>query len=370
VLVIVAPDKFKGTLTAREAAGAIAEGVREVYPAARVDAVPLADGGEGTMDALRDAIGGELLLQEVTAPDGAATRAPLCRLANGDVLVEMALASGLALVPVERRDPLRASSEGTGELLAAALRLEHRRVIVAVGGSATTDGGTGAARALGWRFVDAGGRDLPPGGGSLVDLDSIVPPRAAIEGVLGACDVTSRLVGPAGAARVFAPQKGASPADVDHLERALERLRDVVRDDLGVDVGTIVGSGAGGGMGAGLVAFCGAELRGGFDLVAEASQLEQRLAGATLVVTGEGRIDEGTVAAKVPAGVARLARAAGVPCYAVAGEIAVPNDVLAELGFTAALATGTHVQGRVAGDPYEALVATTAGLLRLHGSPE
>ena len=369
MLVIVAPDKFKGTLSAREAAAAIARGVLEVYPTAEVALMPLADGGDGTMDVLIEAIGGERFYEDVCGPNGAPVRAPLCRLADGDVFVEMALASGLTLLTAEPLDPLGASSEGTGRLIAAAGRLDPPNLIVGVGGSASTDGGTGAARALGWRFLDRRGRDLAPGGGALVELATIEPPAHVPSGVVGACDVSSPLIGPAGAARVFAAQKGATPSEVALLDRALENLRDVALGRLGIDIGSLAGGGAGGGMGAGLVAFLGAELRSGFALVAEATGFTERVAGAAFVLTGEGRIDEGTAAAKVPAGVARLARAAGVPCFAVAGEISIPDEVLTDLGFTATVGSRTEADSRDVTDRSDALVSATITLLKRHGPP-
>ena len=347
----------------------MARGVLEVYPTAEVALMPLADGGDGTMAVLEEAIGGERFYEQVGGPNSAPVRAPLCRLADGDVFVEMALASGLALLTGGQRDPLGASTEGTGRLIAAGGKLDPAHLIVGVGGSASTDGGTGAARALGWRFLDRRGRDLAPGGGALVELATIEPPDHVPSGVVGACDVSSPLIGPAGAARVFAPQKGAKPSEIVLLDRALENLSAVVLEELGIDIGSFAGGGAGGGMGAGLVAFFGAELRSGFDLVVEATGFGKRVAGATLVLTGEGRIDEGTVADKVPAGVARLARAAGVPCFAIAGDIAVSRDVLIELGFTSAIALPSRPDDRGATDAFEAVVTSTIALLRAQGPP-
>ncbi|MGH2754267.1 MAG: glycerate kinase, partial [Actinomycetota bacterium] len=207
MLVVVAPDKFKGTLTARAAATAIASGVARVLPAADIVRLPLADGGEGTIEALGSALGGKPIVATVPGPLGRPVRASMSLLGNGDIVVEMARASGLDLVPEDRRDALAATSVGTGASIARAWELRPRRTIVAVGGSASTDGGTGAARAIGWRFLDAEGRDLPWGGGALVHLAGIESPAELPSGVVGACDVTSPLCGPDGAARTFGPQK-------------------------------------------------------------------------------------------------------------------------------------------------------------------
>ena len=366
---IVAPDKFKGTLTAREAANAIASGVGRVLPSADIVRLPLADGGEGTADALVSALGGESVFATVPGPLGEIVRAPLWRLSNGDIVVEMASASGLHLVPEGRRDPLAASSEGAGGLIAKAWNLSPRRLVVGVGGSASTDGGTGAARAIGWRFLDREGRDLPRGGGALTDLATIEGPDELPSGVVGACDVSSPLCGPAGAARVFGPQKGATPAQVELLERGLERLREVVAAQLGVEIDGVPGAGAGGGMGAGLKSFFRAELRSGFDLVAGAVGLRRALDGASLVITGEGRIDDATLADKVPAGVARLARDAGVPCLAVAGELALDAERLGNAGFAGAIGCTSAIGSRALLDPVGAVTEATAMLLVAHGHP-
>jgi glycerate kinase len=317
----------------------------------------MADGGDGTLLALQDAIGGSLSFFEVEGPLGDPITAPVALMADGSAMVEMALASGLERV--RHLAPLRASSVGTGRLIAHARALTRGPIVVGVGGSASTDGGTGAATAIGWRFLDDLGRDLAPGGGSLKDLHSIVSPEEIPTGVVGACDVMSRLTGESGAARRFAPQKGAGPHDVELLEFGLERLRQVAERDLGLDLDGFAGGGAGGGMGAGLKAFFAAELRYGFDLVADAAGLDDLLAGASLVITGEGRLDEASAAAKVPGGVADRSRAAGVPCVVVAGEVALDGHALRRAGFTAALGADSLAGGGALSDP-AAAVATTA----------
>jgi glycerate 2-kinase len=336
VKVAIVPDKFHGTLGARRAAEAMATGVRRALPDARISLHPMADGGEGTIDALAPR-GIRVDRLEVPGPLGEAVAAPLLWLDERCAVVEMATASGISLVPPDARDALRATSEGTGALVRAACERGAREVLVGIGGSASTDGGTGAARALGWRFLDEGGAELPPGGGPLVDLALIdgrssAPFDARIKGL---CDVDNPLLGRRGAARAFAPQKGASPAEVARLEQGLAALADRLSADAGIEVGGLAGAGAGGGMGAGLVAFFGAALERGFDVLARLVGLPEAIAGASLVVTGEGTLDEQTLAGKAPMGVARLATGRGARCVVVAGEVRVDEARLAALGMEA-----------------------------------
>jgi len=336
--ILVAPQEFKGTLSAREAAEAIALGLRRSLPDAELDLLPLADGGPGTVEALVEATAGRYVETEVHDPLGRPVRARWGALGDGRTapssasgglrtsVIEMAAASGLVLLRPEERDPQRASTSGTGELLRAALDAGYRRVIAGVGGSATNDGGAGLAQALGARLLDEHSSDLPPGGAALARLDRI--DVAGLDGrlqeteVIVAADVTNPLCGPDGASLVYGPQKGASEAIARELDAALAHYAEVVRRDLGVDVAGIPGAGAAGGLAAGLIAFCGAELRPGFDVVAEAVGLAERLRRADLVVTGEGRLDRQTAFGKTTAGVARLAREAGKPIVAVVGSVA------------------------------------------------
>ena len=276
----MAPDKFKGTLSAGEAADAIAAGVAAALPAARVILIPMADGGEGTLAALMGSKGGELLEFEVEGPLGEPTVAPIALLEDGSAVVEMATASGLQLI-AGREDPLRASSVGTGRLIAHALEsMRAGALIVGVGGSASTDGGTGAATAIGWRFLDERGRDLAPGGSELERLAEIATPASVPRQVVAACDVMTALTGEGGAAKRFAPQKRATPAEVDLLEAGLLKLQEVVARDLGIHLERVPGAGAGGGMGAGLAAFFGAEIRRGSDVVADVVGLDGRAYGS------------------------------------------------------------------------------------------
>jgi glycerate kinase len=320
----VAPDKFKGTLSAREAARSIAEGVRASVPRAEIVDVPVADGGEGFLSSLL-ARGGESHHVTVRGPDGAPVQALVGYLDEGRVVLESAQACGLSLV--SRTDPLGSSSAGVGDLILHAIT-DHspKKIVVGIGGTASTDGGTGAATALGWRFLDAAGEDLRPGGGALPRLHAIdgtgVDVRIAGVPIVAACDVVNPLVGARGSAAVFGPQKGATREQVDVLAHGLARLAAVVHRDLGVDVSRLPHGGAGGGLAAGLAAFAGAELTPGFGYVASECDLPAEIARADLVVTGEGRFDATTGEGKVVSGVMDLGTRAGVRTVVVAGEVA------------------------------------------------
>ena len=324
--IVVAPDSFKGSASAREVAEAIADGLRRALPSVEIETVPMADGGEGTVEALVEATGGRYVDVQVTGPLGEPVQARFGLLGDGaTAVIEMAAASGLPLVPPHRRDPLVTTTYGTGEMIRAALDRGARRLVIGIGGSATVDGGVGMAQALGVRFLDAEGRDIGPGGGALAHLDRIdlsgLDSRLRATEILVACDVTNPLYGPDGAAPVFGPQKGATPEMVAILDANLRHLADVIRRDLGLDVSTLPGGGAAGGLGAGLVAFCSARLRPGVELVIETVGLERRLQGADLAVTGEGALDRQTPYGKTPAGVGRLARRLGIPAVAIVGSI-------------------------------------------------
>jgi glycerate kinase len=326
VKVVVAPDKFKGTLTAGDAAEAIAEGWRQGDPSARVDVAPLADGGEGTLDALAPAMGAAVRRERVTGPMGDPVEAAF-GLAGDVGIVEAARACGLGLVAERDRDPLRATTFGVGELIAAACRAGAARVLVGLGGSATNDGGAGMAQAVGFGLLDGTGADLPRGGGALAGLDRIdasrVDPAVRAAAFVGLTDVDSPLTGPRGASKRFAPQKGASNDDVVALDAALERLADVAEHDLGTPIRDLPGAGAAGGLGAGLAAFLGATLESGVRAVMAAVGFASRLDGADLVVTGEGAFDEQSLGGKVPWAVVREARARTVPAVVLCGRASV-----------------------------------------------
>ncbi|MFI1015525.1 glycerate kinase [Streptomyces sp. NPDC020965] len=339
--VVIAPDSFKGSLTAGAVCAAIETGVRRALPDADVARVPMADGGEGTLDCVLGATGGREVTMTVTGPLGRPT--PARYLLGRDAaygVVELAAASGLPLVAPDEMDPLRADTTGTGELIADAISRGARDVLVCIGGSASTDGGTGLMRALGVRFEDADGVALPPGGAALarlarVDTDG-VPEAVRRTRFRIACDVTNPLTGPAGAAAVFGPQKGATPDQVRQLDDALHRFGEVLAGQFGVRVHDLPGAGAAGGTCGGMVAVLGAEPVSGCELVADLVGLEAALTGADLVITGEGRLDRQSAGGKVVSLVARLARKNGTPAVALAGQIVPPVDELHDIGLTAA----------------------------------
>ena len=338
--VVIAPDSFKGSLPAQEVASAIAAGIRAVWPDATIDCIPLADGGEGTVQALVSATGGRLVETRVTGPLGEPVDAFFGVLGDGvTAVIEMAAASGLPLVPPDRRDPAVTTTRGTGELILAALDEGCRRLIVGIGGSATNDGGAGMAQALGASFKDGKGAELPPGGLALAQLHSIdlsgLDRRLQHVEIVVACDVDNPLYGPNGASAVYGPQKGASPELVDRLDRALQRLAEVIRAQLGIDVQQIPGSGAAGGLGAGLVAFLGATLKPGIEIVLDAVQFHQRIQGADLIITAEGGVDRQTAFGKTPSGVLKAAQAAGVPVIVVGGSLSDDAFHLYQHGFAA-----------------------------------
>ena len=338
--VVIAPDKFKGSLSASEAAWAIGRGVLRADPSAIIDLAPMADGGEGIVEALVEATGGWTVEVDVSGPLGEPTRSRFGLLGDGQsAVLEMASASGLGLVPIGQRDPTRTSTRGTGDLILAALEQGIDRLIVGIGGSATNDGGAGMAQALGYRLLDRDGREIGPGGGSLSGLDQIdasgvdpVISRATIE---IASDVANPLCGSDGASRVYGPQKGASPEQVEQLDRNLAHLAEIIRRDLGVDVLGLPGGGAAGGLGAGLVAFAGASSRSGIELVMEAVGLRDRLESADLCFTGEGALDASTASGKTVSGVAGLARSLGVPAFVLAGTVGLGAEAILGQGASA-----------------------------------
>ncbi|WP_321349732.1 glycerate kinase [Halopseudomonas oceani] len=323
--VLIAPDSFKESLSARAVAEAIAAGWARVYPDAELRLCPMADGGEGTVDAVLAATGGERQQTEVAGPLGDRVVATWGLLPGQRAVIEMAEASGLHRVEPARRDVLSASSFGTGELIRAALDAGVRRIVLGLGGSATNDGGAGLLAALGVRFLDRAGQELTPGGAALASLSQIdltgLDTRLAQVEVLVAADVDNPLCGPRGASAVFGPQKGASPAQVEQLDAALAHYADVMAATLGEDLRDQPGVGAAGGLGFAARAVLKAAFQPGVQLVAELAGLVEALEGADLVITGEGRLDGQSLHGKTPVGVARLARAAGVPVIALAGSL-------------------------------------------------
>ena len=327
--IVIAPDLFKENLTSLEVASEIETGLRRVWPDAECIKVPMADGGEGTVQSLVDATGGEIIKCEVSGPLGEKVMAAYGLLGDRrTAVIEMAEASGLPLVPKDKRDPLRATTYGTGELIADAIKRGVEEIILGIGGSATNDAGAGLAQALGVRFLNFGGapiRDLIAGGDlddvQAVDLSAVNPGLAKVR-ISVACDVTNPLYGEKGAARVYGPQKGATPEMVEILDRNLAHFAHVIKRSIGADVADRPGAGAGGGIGAGLMAFTNATLKRGIELVVATTRLEDYMQGADLAITGEGRVDSQTAFGKTPSGVAVAARKHGVPVVAIGGGLA------------------------------------------------
>ena len=319
---VIIPDSFKGTLSSLEICQIVTEEILTLEPDAEVCAIPVADGGEGTVDAFLSAVGGQRITLHCTGPWGEPVSAFYGLLPDGSAVVEMAAAAGLPLVG-ERRDPEKTTTYGVGQMMAHAAAHGARQIVLTLGGSATNDGGCGAAAALGMRFYDEEGRSFVPTGDTLcrisrIDAGAVKETLRGIP-VLTMCDIDNTLCGPSGAAAVFGPQKGADEAMVRRLDEGLLHLAQVIRRDLGVEVLTLPGGGAAGGFGAGAAAFFGSPLRMGIDVVLELAEFDRRAAGADLIITGEGRLDSQSLRGKVVIGVARRARALGVPVAALVG---------------------------------------------------
>ncbi|MBL0949421.1 MAG: glycerate kinase, partial [Pseudomonas sp.] len=338
--IVIAPDSFKESLSAPDVAAAIARGWQQVFPDAECLLRPMADGGEGTVDALLAAVGGERREHEVRGPMGAPVKAHWGWLGQGTAVIEMAAASGLHWVPREQRDARLACSFGTGELIREALDAGATRIILGLGGSATNDAGLGLLQALGVRFLDAQGNQLSPGGAALASLDQLdlssLDARLLKVQIEVAADVDNPLCGPRGASAVFGPQKGATPEHVAELDTALGRFARIAAATLGEDHAEFPGVGAAGGLGFAARAFLKASFRPGIELVAELSGLAAAVENADLVITGEGRMDAQTLHGKTPVGVARVARTAGVPVIALSGSLGENYQALYEAGIEAA----------------------------------
>ncbi len=340
--VVVAMDSFKGTMSARDACALVRDGIHEVAPTVEVILVPMADGGEGTAEALMTARGGDWITCSVIGPLPDMTVAAGFAWFEDDrtALVEMAMASGIMLVPRDQLDPLRATTYGTGQCLQAALDHGAERLILAVGGSATTDGGVGAAQALGWRILDAEDQPVPLGGGGLSRIARIIPPINRVTPPLEVlCDVTNPLTGPEGSAAVFGPQKGATPAMIQQLDAGLVHWAHTVRTQLGVEIETLPGAGAAGGLAAGMVACMAAKLVPGIDTVMSASGLAGHMAEADWVISGEGRFDRQSLGGKVVSGIQRLARDHRIQVGVIAGAVQVDEAVCKDQGLAFAWST-------------------------------
>lgn len=371
--IVVAPDSFKECLSADKVARAMARGVLDQLPDAEVVERPMADGGEGTLEALLASLGGKKVRRTVTGPLGDKVKSCFGWVDSEKLaIVEMARASGLDLVPSKKRNPLKTTTRGTGELIRAALEKGAETVLVTIGGSATVDGGTGMAAALGYRLLDDQGNDLPDGGGALGRLMKIdastAHPRLSEVDVRVACDVDNVLCGKRGAAAVYGPQKGATPEMVKRLDAGLQLLAEVIHRDLGVRVMDLAGAGAAGGLGAGLVAFCGAGLASGVDLVADAVGLDDALHEADLVLTGEGQLDGTSGDGKVPGGVARRGAARGVPVVAVCGSAGSGADDLLKRGLASyfSICPGPVPEQQAIDDAANLIRSTTRRIVSLY----
>jgi glycerate kinase len=341
--ILIAPQSLKGSLSAAEAGQAIAQGVQAVYPQAEIDIVPVADGGEGTVQALVDATGGTIVQQVVTGPLGTPVFAFFGLLGDGrTAAIEMAACAGLPLVPPEQRNPRITTTYGVGELILAALAYGSRHFIIGIGGSATNDGGAGMAQAMGAALLTNEGTEIARGGAALATLAHIstlnMDTRLQECTIEVACDVTNPLCGPSGASAVYGPQKGATPEMVAELDNALDHYAQLIEKDLGLSVRDIPGAGAAGGMGAGLIAFTHATLRPGAQIVLEAVHLEERVRMADLVITAEGQIDAQTAYGKSVGSVASVAKRYGLPVLALAGSLGDHYQVVYELGVDAVVA--------------------------------
>ncbi len=368
---LCAPDSFKESLTAMEAARAMAQGIENADHDAEVRCLPMADGGEGTARALVDATGGSMRAVPVHDPLGRPVEGHFGLLADGTTaVVETAEASGLALLEAKERNPLIASSYGTGELMLAAVRSGAKRIIVGLGGSATNDAGAGLLQALGVRLLDGNGNDLKRGGAALADLATIdistMDPALKNVAITAACDVTNPLTGPTGASAVFGPQKGASKDDVATLDASLAHFAQVIDSQLGVAVNDVPGAGAAGGIGAALKGFLNAEFRPGIAIVIEQSGLDAAAQWADVVFTGEGSIDFQTKFGKTPAGVAETAKRHGKPVIAVAGHIGTGIDELHEVGIDAVfgIAPGAASLSELLADAAANVTRTTEQIVR------
>lgn len=341
--IVIAPDSFKGSCSTIGAAQNIEDGFRRIFPDVQAVKIPIADGGEGTVEAMVLGAGGTVHICTVTGPMGQSVDARYGILKDGTGVVELAAASGLPLIPEGQRDPTRATTYGTGQVILEVLKAGCRRVIIGLGGSATNDAGVGLAQALGVSFLDANGKELPFGGEALanlhtIDLSGIHPLVQGAEFII-ASDVDSPLCGPHGASHVFGPQKGADATTVQRLDDALAHYAHVLKEQLGQDILELPGAGAAGGTTASLVALFGAVIRPGIQVVLDAAHFDEHVQNADLVITGEGRIDSQSIHGKVPMGVGQRAHQFGVPVLAIVGDIGPGADACYNYGVDAILST-------------------------------
>ena len=338
--IVIAPDSFKGSASSLQIAVSIQKGIQRVCPDAQFDLIPIADGGEGTCEAVLASAAGEWITRRVVGPLGAPVDARYCMLEDRTAIIEMAAASGLTLVPHDELDPMRATSIGTGELIRDALDHGARRLIIGIGGSATNDGGAGMLQALGGSLRDSEEKEIGFGGGVLDKLHTLdlskLDPRIQNSDITIACDVTNPLLGPKGASAVYGPQKGATAEQVRVLDQSLTHYAKIVKAATGIDAADLEGAGAAGGLGYGLLVFLGASLKRGIDTMLDLAGFDERIKGADLVITGEGRIDGQSAFGKVPVGIAsRVKRAGELPVIAFAGGIGEGAERLYDLGIDA-----------------------------------
>ena len=372
--IVVAPDSYKGSLSAVAVAAAMEQGILSVFPHATVVKVPIADGGEGTVEALVTATNGRIIHQEVVGPLGEPHKAYWGLLGDGKTaVIEMAAASGLPLIPKGKRNPRLATTFGTGQLMKAALDQGILNLIIGIGGSATNDGGVGMAQALGAKFYDASGNELPYGGAALAKLASIdlsgVDTRLQAASVLVACDVDNPLCGPRGASAVYGPQKGATPAIVAELDAALKQFAVVAKTATGKDVAELPGAGAAGGLGAGLLFFTNAQLRPGVEIILETTGFADIVKEACLVITGEGNTDFQTAFGKAPVGVAKIAKQFAVPTVCLSGGLGKDHEQVLDHGIDGIMSIVPHPMSLEECVNSAALLveAATARLCRLIG---
>lgn len=339
--VLIAVDSFKGSLSSQKAGEAITAGIQRVFPDATTEVITMADGGEGTVEAIVQAEAGKIQVIRATSPIGETVEAIIGQLPDGTAVLEMASASGLPLVPKEKRNPLVTSTYGTGELIRKAMDWGAKQIVIGIGGSATNDGGAGMAQALGVKLLDREGHELEPGGEALARLERIdlsgLDPRLKETKVIVMCDVVNPLCGPRGASAVYGPQKGATPEMVKQLDQNLVHFAQKIKEQLGLDLADVPGAGAAGGLGAGLLAFTGAELKTGVEAILDTVGFDERLKHADVVITGEGRIDGQSVYGKVPMGVAKRAMKYGKPTLAIVGSIGPGSESLYEHGLSSIL---------------------------------
>jgi glycerate kinase len=338
--IIFAPDSFKESMTSFEVAESLEKGFKQVLPDADYVKLPVADGGEGTVQALVDATGGTLVSKTVTGPLGTPVSATYGLLGDQKTaVIEMAEASGLHLVPEAKRNPLITTTRGTGELIHDAIEQGITKLVIGIGGSATNDGGSGMAKALGVKFLDKEGKEICDGGGALGELASIdasgLHPALQNVTIEVACDVDNPLTGSRGASAVFGPQKGATPDVVRQLDQNLKHLAHFMREDLGIEVESVSGAGAAGGLGAGLYGFLGAQLKSGIDIILDTLEFSKQIEGANLIITGEGKIDHQTVHGKTPIGVAKRAKLQQIPVIAIAGSLGEGYELVYNEGIDA-----------------------------------